>query len=200
MLARHLDVRIQAKGTATFSSRVQQTAGHRRLTQGLGEAAQFAVTTVVGGTVSVIGGGKFANGAGQAGFGYLFNHATQLFGERMASDIRSGEYKPDSKVDGFFVEGTKLAVMWTPTGRIYVTGLDVIMAVHGMFNSDYSNVAGFVGGQVHERVGRDVLSTPKAPGVAGRIAAYWGYLVDKVVGSATQSAVQQRQCQPGERC
>jgi hypothetical protein len=43
------------------------------LTQGLGEAAQFAVTTVVGGTVSVIGGGKFANGAAQAGFGYLFN-------------------------------------------------------------------------------------------------------------------------------
>ena len=31
-------------------------------------------TTVVGGTVSVIGGGKFANGAAQAGFGYLFNH------------------------------------------------------------------------------------------------------------------------------
>ena len=44
------------------------------LTEGLGEAAQFAVTTVVGGTVSVIGGGKFANGAAQAGFGYLFNH------------------------------------------------------------------------------------------------------------------------------
>jgi hypothetical protein len=43
------------------------------LTQDWGEAAQFAVTTVVGGTVSVIGGGKFANGAGQAGFGYLFN-------------------------------------------------------------------------------------------------------------------------------
>ena len=49
------------------------------LTQGLGEAAQFAVTTVVGGTVSVIGGGKFANGAAQAGFGYLFNQlATSL--------------------------------------------------------------------------------------------------------------------------
>jgi hypothetical protein len=41
----------------------------------LGEAAQFAVTTVVGGTVSVIGGGKFANGAAQAGFGCLFNQA-----------------------------------------------------------------------------------------------------------------------------
>jgi hypothetical protein len=47
------------------------------LTQGLGEAAQFAVTTVVGGTVSVIGGGKFANGAGQAAFGYLFNQLSR---------------------------------------------------------------------------------------------------------------------------
>lgn len=35
--------------------------------------AQFAITTVVGGTASVIGGGKFANGAAQAAFGYLFN-------------------------------------------------------------------------------------------------------------------------------
>jgi filamentous hemagglutinin len=43
------------------------------LTQDWSGAAQFAVTTVVGGTVSVIGGGKFANGAAQAGFGYLFN-------------------------------------------------------------------------------------------------------------------------------
>jgi RHS repeat-associated protein len=36
--------------------------------------AQFAIATIVGGTASVIGGGKFANGAAQAGFGYLFNH------------------------------------------------------------------------------------------------------------------------------
>ncbi len=44
------------------------------LSEGLNSIpAQFAVTTVVGGTVSVIGGGKFANGAAQAGFGYLFN-------------------------------------------------------------------------------------------------------------------------------
>jgi hypothetical protein len=38
--------------------------------------AQFAITTVVGGTASVIGGGKFANGAAQAGFGYLFNYCS----------------------------------------------------------------------------------------------------------------------------
>ncbi|MFO0255015.1 MAG: transcriptional regulator, partial [Betaproteobacteria bacterium] len=30
LLARHLDARIQAKGTATFISSVQQSSGHRR--------------------------------------------------------------------------------------------------------------------------------------------------------------------------
>jgi hypothetical protein len=32
-----------------------------------------AMTAIAGGTASVIGGGKFANGAFQAGFGYLYN-------------------------------------------------------------------------------------------------------------------------------
>ena len=32
------------------------------------------VTAVAGGTASVVGGGKFANGAFQSGFGFLFNH------------------------------------------------------------------------------------------------------------------------------
>lgn len=36
--------------------------------------AQFAATVVTGGTVSVIGGGKFANGAQTAAYGYLFNY------------------------------------------------------------------------------------------------------------------------------
>lgn len=35
--------------------------------------ANFVVTTTVGGTASVLGGGKFANGATTAAFGYLFN-------------------------------------------------------------------------------------------------------------------------------
>ena len=47
-------------------------------TDGMGIGpAQFAVTTLVGGTVSVIGGGKFANGAYQAAFGYLFNQMSR---------------------------------------------------------------------------------------------------------------------------
>jgi hypothetical protein len=39
--------------------------------------AQFVASTIAGGTASVIGGGKFANGAFQAAFGYVFNQATQ---------------------------------------------------------------------------------------------------------------------------
>jgi RHS repeat-associated protein len=43
-------------------------------TDGMGVGpAQFVATTIAGGTASVIGGGKFANGAFQAAFGYVFN-------------------------------------------------------------------------------------------------------------------------------
>jgi hypothetical protein len=59
------------------------------LSEGLNSIpAQFAVTTVVGGTVSVIGGGKFANGAAQAGFGYLFNQLTPKSDSSCSDDGR----------------------------------------------------------------------------------------------------------------
>lgn len=40
----------------------------------LNDTQQFVAHTVVGGTASVLGGGKFANGAATGAFGYLFNH------------------------------------------------------------------------------------------------------------------------------
>ena len=40
------------------------------------DAAGAVITAIAGGTASVIGGGKFANGALQAGFGYIFNALT----------------------------------------------------------------------------------------------------------------------------
>jgi RHS repeat-associated protein len=67
------------------------------LTQDWGGAAQFAVTTVVGGTVSVIGGGKFANGAAQAGFGYLFNALT--------GPPRPGDGTIDAKIKSVVMRG-----------------------------------------------------------------------------------------------
>lgn len=44
-------------------------------TDGWRAEAQFAAATIAGGTASAIGGGKFANGAITAAFGYLFNQA-----------------------------------------------------------------------------------------------------------------------------
>ncbi|KNZ32896.1 MAG: hypothetical protein AD742_09335 [Methylibium sp. NZG] len=49
--------------------------GATELSGGLGPVGKGLVTALAGGTASVIGGGKFANGAFQAGFGYLFNEA-----------------------------------------------------------------------------------------------------------------------------
>lgn len=44
------------------------------LPESVSEVARGVATTIAGGTAAVIGGGKFANGAFQAGFGYVFNH------------------------------------------------------------------------------------------------------------------------------
>lgn len=44
---------------------------------GQGSLGGFVASVVAGGTVSVIGGGKFANGALTAAFGYLFNQASR---------------------------------------------------------------------------------------------------------------------------
>jgi hypothetical protein len=82
----------------------------------LGPAAQFAITTVVGGTASVIGGGKFANGAGQAAFGYLFNecmhtrmcgsHSTsvRVTGNRVVGDLAHVEIEVSSGYDFVVLE------------------------------------------------------------------------------------------------
>ena len=168
--------------------------------------AQFAVTTIVGGTVSVIGGGRFANGAAQAGFGYLFNHGSLVSDSGSYDDGKqrvAGTLSAQQAEEfwGNVGEAGKLVAIWIPTGRLAVTGFDAAKAAYKYkYEGDISDGAGFVAGQVHETVGRIAFETPKAPGVAGRAAAYWGYIVDKVVSGATKSLVQQKQCQSGERC
>lgn len=39
---------------------------------------EFAYVSTVGGTASIIGGGKFANGAQTAAFGYMFNYLAHV--------------------------------------------------------------------------------------------------------------------------
>lgn len=66
-------------------------------------------TIVVGGTVSVIGGGKFANGALSAGMGYIYNFLAsrtyvinpQNIGENSAYSIRFEEHVPPKELGWF---------------------------------------------------------------------------------------------------
>jgi hypothetical protein len=57
-------------------------------TPGISDTERYAYglagTTIVGGTVSEIGGGKFANGACNAAFQHMFNQWSQSFAEAMA--------------------------------------------------------------------------------------------------------------------
>ena len=51
---------------------------------GVDNVTRGVITAVAGGTASVIGGGKFSNGALQAGFGYLYNFIQHL---QIANDL-----------------------------------------------------------------------------------------------------------------
>jgi hypothetical protein len=72
------------------------SSGHsKNMSEMIGNTAREAV---VGGTISVIGGGKFANGAQTGAFRYLFNHDmhqiidklyTEYHGERKTGKVRS---------------------------------------------------------------------------------------------------------------
>ncbi len=64
---------------------------------------QGTATIIMGGTASVLGGGKFANGALQAGFGYLFNHLGHCLANPMAC-ARAAQ-----------AAGSYLVARWGPT-------------------------------------------------------------------------------------
>lgn len=63
-------------------------------TEGLNDSAQFVAATITGGTVSVIGGGKFSNGAVTAAMGYLFNRCVSKFG---CSFMKMGSIDPKTE-------------------------------------------------------------------------------------------------------
>jgi hypothetical protein len=50
---------------------------------------QFAGTIIAGGTASVLGGGKFANGALQGGIGYIFNHLNTFNSQGNDASLRN---------------------------------------------------------------------------------------------------------------
>ncbi|GAA0508691.1 hypothetical protein GCM10009097_27270 [Pigmentiphaga daeguensis] len=58
-------------------------------TKGWENYERFAMTVAVGGTVSVIGGGQFANGAITAAYGYLFNQVMTKLQAEAAANARN---------------------------------------------------------------------------------------------------------------
>jgi RHS repeat-associated protein len=62
------------------------------LPEGVDDVTRGLTTAIAGGTASVIGGGKFANGAYQAGFGYLFNHLMSKAATRNFFSLSRGHH------------------------------------------------------------------------------------------------------------
>jgi hypothetical protein len=92
---------------------------------------------VAGGTASVLGGGKFANGAVSAAFSHLFNNETEKtksFEEVDSRIWKSINSNPGKVVDITHVE---LTVMMTgESGRLNLTGFyeyDALMRADGVF-------------------------------------------------------------------
>jgi len=84
-------------------------------------AYQFTYVSVVGGTASVLGGGKFANGATTAAFGYLFNQMMNPRGSSANSEIESREF---NRNDWVLVETLNQG-----TASVYVFGEDTRIAL-----------------------------------------------------------------------
>jgi RHS repeat-associated protein len=84
--------------------------------------AGVTISATVGGAASVLGGGKFENGAITASFGYLFNQAAQ---GRFGDSLRDVFLGPDQ------------------TYHTYVTGYDLICSEGGACNVDNARIAVF---------------------------------------------------------
>ncbi|MBY0578934.1 MAG: RHS repeat-associated core domain-containing protein [Burkholderiales bacterium] len=72
----------------------------------------FVATMVAGGTVSVIGGGKFANGAETAAFGYLFNYCSTAGACTSKLEQALYDYWPGYKLGTCLNDGGCTAAQW----------------------------------------------------------------------------------------
>jgi hypothetical protein len=85
---------------------------------------------IAGGTASVVGGGKFSNGAAQAGFAYLFNHVTAL--KRSAQYVAKGAKWLAEEMAGHGYEPT----VGKSTEITFVTDSNVRIRIDGVFVKD----------------------------------------------------------------
>ncbi|MEW5788554.1 MAG: RHS repeat-associated core domain-containing protein [Pseudomonadota bacterium] len=87
------------------------SAGFAELAGGLdfgGDAGKFAGRVIVGGTASVIGGGKFANGATTAAFAYLYNATAHELRKQYGSGKGHHYFPFEEWPDGLSEEAKKL--------------------------------------------------------------------------------------------
>ena len=83
------------------------------------------VAMVSGGTASVVGGGKFVNGAAQSGFGYLFNHLyaeyNKATGQLTVTDLDTGKTEY-----GLFKSGDKMLFGLYQANSVPVGAYDIL--------------------------------------------------------------------------
>ncbi|RFP76143.1 RHS repeat-associated core domain-containing protein [Hydrogenophaga borbori] len=160
-------------------------------TAGLDPLLQGIATTVAGGVAAELAGGKFANGAMTAAYGYLFNEMLSTkkgttfkssgkfySGVETFDDSRHGLYRdpltPEENARN--VEGIKLIAMSNPLGRGVLTLMDGITIVEGARSERYDDAlttgAGFLSSQAIE-----------AASNSGRVGAYSGWLVEKATAA-----------------
>ena len=72
---------------------------------------KVALQSVIGGTLSELGGGNFANGAITAAFSFLFNHLKHF--KNSFLNIKSGQIPNDFKASQTGLYGSKVTVMGT---------------------------------------------------------------------------------------
>ncbi|BET68102.1 hypothetical protein ASA1KI_30200 [Opitutales bacterium ASA1] len=111
-----------------------------------GDAGEFAAAAVVGGTASVLGGGKFANGAASGVFTYLFN--ARQHRERDWGEVSLDSYEVEIGSSGFPPESRALletAAALVDAGDIdglttFIEGGGVSRIAQGLFLDQFSSV------------------------------------------------------------
>lgn len=198
---------LAGKGMTQFTGKLE-----------LGTEARFVATMVSGGTASVIGGGKFENGALTAAYGYLFNclshpgtctkadqpeirRAAAACGSDSACIQRIAIYARESGIPlpsdlsqslKDFVDITTLpARILTPAGRLADTGIDALSAAGSAINGT-SDWISTVSGEAYEMFMERALK-PLNTELAGRAAAISGKIFESIVGDAVKGQKQAEQ-------
>lgn len=169
-------------------------------------------SSAIGGTLSVIGGGKFANGAMTGAFQYLYNQAIQsrrqnelraaieatcgrrdvacmnknFRAEADAAGVWLPRYDPDAVMVDFFSYSVQGAFVATKIGSAISFGLNFVSAAWDVMKGDASTAVGFYAGEAYGSTTEHVLKkaiSPKAAFITGNIG---GSVVQEVATEASK--------------